>query len=127
MTNARHGDRDPAVDRWLEGRPPPLADALRLAREIILGADDRVAESIKWGTPTFAYRGDIASFTPARDRVGLMFHRGAQIPGHHPRLEGESRLVRTMRFSGPDDVEAGRRDIEQVIRAWCDWRSAADS
>jgi hypothetical protein len=32
---------------------------MRRAREIILGVDDRVTESIKWQTPTFAYRGNI--------------------------------------------------------------------
>jgi hypothetical protein len=46
-----------------------------------------------------------------------MFHRGAEIPGEHPRLEGDGRLVRTMRFAGLDELEAGR--AEAVTRAWC--------
>jgi hypothetical protein len=110
-------NRNPDVDRWFEERDHPLDAALRRAREIILGADERVTESIKWKTPTFAFQGNIASFNPSKGVVSIMFHRGAEIPGSHPRLEGDGKLVRTMRF---DDLEAGRADLERAIRAWCD-------
>jgi hypothetical protein len=117
-------NRNPDVDRWLDEADHPLDDAVRRAREIILGADDRVTESIKWKTPTFAYRGNIASFNPSKEVVSIMFHRGAEIPGEHPRLEGDGKLVRTMRFAGPDELEGGRADLEAVVRAWCDWKSS---
>ena len=77
------------VDHWFEDLDHPLADALQRARQLILGADDRVTETIKWSTPTFAYKGNILSFNPSKTAISLMFHRGAEIPGHHPRLEGE--------------------------------------
>jgi hypothetical protein len=32
--------------------------------------------------------------------------------------------VRTMRFADLDQLEAGRADLEAVIRAWCDWRAS---
>ncbi len=95
---------------------------MRRAREIILGADERVRESIKWKTPTFAFKGNIASFNPSKNLVSIMFHRGAEIPGNHSRLEGEGDLVRTMRFADLDEVEASRSDLEAVIRAWCEWK-----
>jgi hypothetical protein len=110
------------VDRWLEQSDHPLEPALRRAREIILGADDRVSESIKWKTPTFAYKGNIASFNPSKAVVSIMFHRGAEIPGDHPRLEGDGKLVRTMRFGSLEELEAGRGDLEAAVRAWCDWK-----
>jgi hypothetical protein len=115
--------RNPEVDRWLDEAAHPLDAAVRRTRDIILGADDRVSETIKWKTPTFEYRGNIASFNPSKRVVSLLFHRGAEIPGDHPRLEGDGRLARTMRFTDLDDVEAGRADLEAVIRAWCDWKA----
>jgi hypothetical protein len=54
-----------------------------------------------------------------------MVHRGAEIPGDHPRLEGDGKLVRTMRFTDLDQLEAGRADLEAAIRAWCDWKAGA--
>jgi hypothetical protein len=110
------------VDRWLDEADHPLDPVMRRAREIILGADDRVTESIKWKTPTFAYKGNIASFNPSKRVVSIMLHRGAEIPGDHPRLEGEGKLVRTMRFADLDQLEAGRSELEDVVRAWCDSR-----
>jgi hypothetical protein len=117
--------RTPDVDRWLDEADHPLEPMLRRARDIILGADDRVTESIKWKTPTFSFRGNIASFMPSKKVVSVMFHRGAEIPGDHPRLEGDSKLVRTMRFGDLDELEAGRADLEAVVRAWCDWQAGS--
>ncbi len=114
--------RNPEVNRWFDEAERPLEPMLRRAREIILGADERVTESIKWKTPTFSFNGNIASFNPSKNFVSLLFHRGAEIPGNHSRLEGEGDLVRTMRFADLDEVEASRSDLEAVIRAWCEWK-----
>jgi hypothetical protein len=93
-------------------------------RRVILASDKRVSESIKWSTPTFSYNGDIASFIPqAKSFVSLLFHRGSEIPGKHPRLEGDSRLARTMRFATPQELKSYSPDLEKVIRAWCDHKS----
>jgi hypothetical protein len=115
---------NPEVDRWFEAKHHPLEEAMQRAREIILGADDRVTESIKWQTPTFAYQGSIASFNPSKNAVSIMFHRGAEIPGKHPRLEGDGKLVRVMRFTDRTDVERGRTHLERVIKAWCKLRDS---
>jgi hypothetical protein len=116
-------NRNPEVDRWFDQADHPLDAAMRQAREIILAADERVTESIKWKTPTFSFEGNIVSFNPSKNAVSLLFHRGAEIPGKHPRLEGDGKLVRTMRFTDLDDVEAGRVDLERAIRAWCKAKS----
>jgi hypothetical protein len=104
------------------GRPPPGRDDAARPRHHP-GADGRVTESIKWNTPTFAFHGNIASFNPSKHLLSIMFHRGAEIPGEHPRLEGDGRLVRTMRFADLDQLEAGRADLEAAIRAWCHWKA----
>jgi hypothetical protein len=31
--------------------------------------------------------------------------------------------VRTMRFADLEQLEAGRADLEAVIRAWCEWKT----
>lgn len=116
-------NRNAEVDRWLDEARHPLDATMRRTREIILGADARVTEAVKWKTPTFSYEGNIASFNPSKKVVSIMFHRGAEIPGDHPRLEGDGRLVRTMRFGSLEELEAGRADLEAAIRAWCDWKA----
>ena len=95
---------------------------MQLARKLILDADSRVSESIKWKTPTFAYQGNIVSFNPSKKFVSLMFHRGAEIQGDFPHLEGAGRLVRVMRFADADEVEATKDELQAVIRSWCNAR-----
>jgi hypothetical protein len=51
-----------------------------------------------------------------------MFHRGAEIPGDHPRLEGEGKLGRTMRFADLEELEAGRDELQSAVRAWCNFK-----
>ena len=112
------------VDQWFaDQQDTALLGALELARDVILSADDRVEESIKWKTPTFSYEGNIVSFTiGAKNFVSLMFHNGAQIPGNYPRLAGDGKQVRTMRFDDRENLADNRGDLEAVIKAWCDFR-----
>ena len=70
-------------------------------------------------TPTFSYNGNIVSFNPSKKFVDLVFHRGAEIDGDFPRLEGDGRLVRVMRFADVDEVEAARDELQAIVRAWC--------
>jgi hypothetical protein len=116
--------KNPAVQAWFERFDHPLKPLMLQVRRVILASDKRVSESIKWSTPTFSYNGDIASFIPqAKSFVSLLFHRGSEIPGKHPRLEGDSRLARTMRFATPQELKSYSPDLEKVIRAWCDHKS----
>jgi hypothetical protein len=113
--------RSPEVDAWLAKQSETLREPLALIREIILCADDRVEESIKWQTPTFSYKGNIVSFQGNAKRVvSLMFHHGASIPGDHPILEGEGKVSRSIRLEpSVTAVEENRAAISAVIRAWC--------
>jgi hypothetical protein len=98
---------------------------MRAVREVILDADARVTEAIKWQTPTFMYRGNIASFNPgAKAHVSVLFHRGAEIPGDHPLLEGGGDVARYARFDSLEDVAAKREALTAVIRDWCAARDA---
>jgi hypothetical protein len=112
---------DPGVDAWFETLEHPLKDAMLRVRNVILDADPRVTETMKWKSPTFMYRGNIASIDPHAKRwVSVLFHRGAEIPGDHPILEGDGRLARYARFADLESVETDRAALEAAIRAWCE-------
>jgi hypothetical protein len=114
---------NPSVDAWFEVYDNPMKPAVQRVREIILAADPRITESIKWKAPTFEYKGNIASFYPkARSHVSLMFHQGAMIPGDHPLLEGEGSTSRVAKLAGLEQVEARRAELEAIVRAWCAYR-----
>ena len=120
--------RSPEVDAWFRRYDNPMADVVQRIRQIVLAADERIEECIKWQAPTFVYRGNLASFFPkSKQHASLMFHTGAKIPGRHPRLEGSGGTGRVLRIASIDEANAAKRDIERLVIAWCDWRDSAEA
>ncbi len=114
----------PEVDAWFETYDNPQKPVLQRVRELVLATDPRMTECIKWKSPTFAFKGNIASFQPrAKKHASLMFHTGARIPGEHTILEGGGATARYVTFHGLEDVDAKREALEAVVRAWCDWKA----
>jgi len=113
------------VESWLARYENPMKDVVLRMRDIILGADPRLGECIKWQAPTFTYEGNLASFYPkSKQHASLMFHIGARIPGRHPRLEGSGDTSRVMKVGSVAEADAARKDLERIVRAWCDWRES---
>lgn len=103
----------------------PMAEVVEAVRRVLM-ADERMDETIKWKSPTFMYKGNLASFNPrSKSHASLMFHTGAQIPGSHPLLEGGGDTARYAKFSSVEDVEANREALQSIIDAWCQLRDSA--
>ena len=120
----RSSRRDPAVDAWLDNRGHPQAPLMREVREVILGADPRVAECVKWSCPTFTFEGNIVSINPqAKSFVSLMFHTGGRIPADLPQLSGAGETCKYMRFEDSADLARRGGELAEVIRAWCEWKA----
>jgi hypothetical protein len=115
-------DGDSEVDAWFADYEHTLWTAMQRVREIIQ-SDERMTETIKWKSPTFMFRGNMASFNPrTKAHVSLMFHTGASIPGDHPRLGGGGATARYMKFKDLDDVADAEPELRAIVTAWCDSR-----
>lgn len=111
------------VDAWFDSYDNPMKPVVQRLREIVLEADPRIAETIKWQAPTFVYKGNLASFYPkSRQHASLMFHLGARIPGEHPRLEGSGDTSRVMKIGSLEEADAAQPELAAIVHAWCDWR-----
>ena len=107
------------VDAFLKEKNHPMTAEIQRIREIILETDEKIGEAIKWKSPTFMYKGNIASFfLNAKKFVSLMFHKGAFIPGDHDILEGDGKEARVARFHGMDDIELKKDALQGIIRSW---------
>ena len=114
-------NENPDVSAWLAELEHPLKDVILAVRGVFLEADERITETIKWKSPTFMYQGNLASIDPkARKHVAVLFHRGAEIPGDHPLLQGGGALARYARFADLASVDDGRDQLTAVVQAWCD-------
>jgi hypothetical protein len=116
-----------AVDEFLEQKKHPMNAEIQRVREIILAADPKITETIKWSVPTFIYKGNIASyFMNAKNHVSLMFHKGAFINDKSGLLEGEGKEGRTARFTDMKDIEKKKKALEGVIKEWVRMQDAGD-
>lgn len=97
----------------------PLKNEIDAVREIILAASDKITEDIKWGAPSFIYKGNMATFNPrAKKFVNLTFHTGAYIADDTGLLEGDKKEARVARFNDMADVKAKKRNLESVVQNW---------
>jgi uncharacterized protein YdhG (YjbR/CyaY superfamily)/TfoX/Sxy family transcriptional regulator of competence genes len=120
--------RNREVDAWFATYENPMKKVVQRIREIVLAADPRIAECIKWQAPTFTYEGNLASFFPrSKQHASLMFHEGAKIPGKHPRLEGGGDTGRFLKIATVAEADAAKRDIVRIVKAWCDWKDEGAS
>ncbi len=117
---------DPEVDRFLADLDHPLKDEMQAVRKIILEADDRMTETIKWGGPTFMYKGNMATINPrAKKFVNLFFQTGSVIENRHGVLEGDAAQVRTIKFTDMDDVDGKKDALTAVVKDWIEARDSA--
>lgn len=115
------------VDAWLARYENPMKAVVLRIREIILAADPRITECIKWQAPTFTYRGNLASFFPkSKQHASLMFHDGANIPGKHAILEGTADKGRSIKLATVAAADKAKPALVKVVKAWCDWRDEVE-
>lgn len=112
-------NRNPEVDAWFIDYDNPQKAVVKRVREIIL-SDERITETIKWKSPTFMYKGNMASFNSrSKSHDSLMFHTGASIPGDHTLLAGGGDTAKYIKFADLDEVEGAPADLLAVVEAWC--------
>lgn len=73
-------NRNPVVDSFLESLDHPFKPVVERLRLAVLGADDAIAEHIKWKAPSFCFHSvDRVTFNlRPLHHVQIIFHRGAK-------------------------------------------------
>lgn len=108
---------DPKVDEFMSKLDHPLKAEMEAVRKIVLGTDDRMTETIKWGEPTFMFNGNMATISPnAKKYVNLFFQTGSILPDRHGILEGDAAQVRTARFADMSEVESKADSLRAVVK-----------
>ena len=107
----------------------PRDAELRAIRAIVLGADARIREEVKWNAPSYCTSEHFATFhLRARDGVQLVLHLGAKprpdaavreaIDDPCALLEWRGADRAIARFSDMADVDAKRAALAAIVREW---------
>lgn len=116
------------VDAFLATLAHPQDAAIRRLRAVILAADPRIGEGIKWNAPSFHLEGRHFATMQLRrtDRLLLVLHLGAgkralpegaiADPGKQLTWLGADRATCT--FVGEQDVDAQAAALQLLLRQW---------
>jgi len=106
------------VDEFLSELNHPFKHEMQVIRQLIMEVDPSITEEVKWGGPSFYYKGDIATFGPrVKDQAVLIFHQGEILTGRTV-LEPAPKGKAYARFSNMAEIEAKSEDLKAVIREW---------
>lgn len=103
------------VEAFLAGLDHPHAREIAALRRIILAADPRIAEGIKWNAPSFRTSEWFATFhLRARDGVQVILHFGAKARDRSAGRASIADPAGLLDWLGPDRASAKFRDLAEV-------------
>ncbi|TCD26399.1 DUF1801 domain-containing protein [Pedobacter psychrodurus] len=107
------------VDEFMSKLEHPLKAELEAVRSIIVNANPKIEEDIKWGGPSFFYKEELATFNPRiKNYVALIFHKGELINVKSDFLEQASKGKVYAKFYSMDQATANKELIEKMVNAW---------
>ncbi len=117
------------VTRFLDSLGHPLRNEIDVLRSIILSADTRLNENIKWNGPNYSIGGEdrvTMKILPAT-KIQLIFHRGAKVK-EQPEgrlIEDENHLLlwkendrAIATFNTLESIEMSENALIEIIQDW---------
>ena len=126
-TTKRSAPAPDDVEAFLVSLAHSFEKEIREIRQMILGADARIGEGIKWNAPSFRTTEFFATFhLRAKDGVQVILHLGAkkrETPGvtlddPESLLEWLGKDRASVKFRDAKDIQAKRAAFVNVIRQW---------
>ncbi len=126
--NRVRGDTTQAVNDFMARLEHPLKPEIEAVRGIILRADPRITESIKWNAPSFALTEHFATFKlrPV-ETVQIVLHTGAKArpTGKGRDIDDPTRLLHwaakdrcVATFSDMQDIVAKAVAFGAIVKQW---------
>ncbi len=107
------------VDEFIAKLEHPLKAELEAVRSIIVNANPKMEEDVKWGGPSFFYKEDLATFNPRiKNYVALIFHKGDLLNIKSDFLEDGTKGKIYAKFYSMDQVTENKELIERMVNAW---------
>jgi hypothetical protein len=120
MSNEANMPKVNEVDGYMEKLDHPFRAEIERLRNIILNANPKLQERVKWNSPSFFYIKDLAAFNlRAKGYVQIIFifYDGNMIEDPSL-LQGNWKDRREARFYSMVDIEAKQPALEQLVNNW---------
>ncbi len=97
--------KDKGIANYIAGLSDLQSDIVLAIRDVVLSADDRIKESVKWGSIAFHHKKNICRFRIAKAHVALLFMEGASLKTPNILL-GDGAKARTYKVSNLNNIES---------------------
>jgi len=125
----RHQSTDESVETFLATLDHPSRQEILVLRQVILAADQTIAEGIKWKVPSFHTSDYFATMNlRVKTGIGVILHFGAKksdisitgvaIPDPDSLLKWLANDRAMVTFRDLDDIAARRSAFSNLIREW---------
>lgn len=120
------------VDEFMDNLEHQLKQEIEEVRKIILSANDKITEHIKWNAPSFQYLDEdrITFHLHGKDSFQLIFHCGSKVKNRE--LAPNERLIEDasgllewktadraiMKFTDQHDLKGKEEKLREVITKW---------
>ncbi len=124
------GNLNNEVSNFLDLQKHPFRIEIELLRNIILSADIKLTESIKWNGPNYSYENEdriTMRIQPPAEQVQLIFHRGAK-KQEQPKdklIANTSKLLNwkendraIITYKSMKDIEGSKSELSDIIKDW---------
>lgn len=108
------------VDDYMEKLELPFKQEIERLRSIMLHANFKLQERVKWNSPSFYYIKDFAAFNLRAKgyiQIIFIFYDGNMIEDSSL-LQGNWKDRREARFYSMDDIEVKQPALEQFVNNW---------
>ena len=109
------------VNEYMSKLEHPLKAEIEAVRTIIMKANSKIAERVKWNAPSFFYKADMAAFNPRATKyvqIIFIFHNGTLINDSDGLLQGDWKDRREARFLDMKDVKSKKPALQKVVNDW---------
>lgn len=106
------------VDDFLAKLDHPLKKEMGILRDTIMKVHPEITEDVKWGGPSFYYKGDIATFSlRVKAMVTLVFHQAEGLPAGTV-LEPAPKGKAYAKFRNQAEVKEKSKELQAIIKKW---------
>lgn len=108
------------VNEYMQELDHPFHAEIEAVRAIIMNANSKMKERIKWNAPSFFYKEDMTAFNPREHKkvhLIFLFPKGV-VAENTGLLEGNYQNRRMLFFKDMEEVNAKKVALEKVVNDW---------
>ena len=109
--------KDKRIDAYIAKAKPFAQPILKHLRELIHKASPQIEENIKWGMPSFEYKGNVCGFASFKEHVGFGFWKASLMKDAEKFLKDNSGMGHLGKVKSLSDLPTDKKFISYIKEA----------